>query len=55
MLIEVLLRWKTDGTPELHAAKVSPVFVDPTGTQLEKLGDLLRGQYGILVIRFKAR
>jgi hypothetical protein len=52
MLIEVLLRWKTDGTPELYTAQVSPMLVNPTGAQLEKLGDLLRGHYGILVIRF---
>jgi hypothetical protein len=48
-LIEVLLSWKEQRTPELHAAQYSPVLVNPATALPEKEGDLLKGQYIFLL------
>jgi hypothetical protein len=45
MLIEVLHRRKDQRTPELHAAQLLPMLIDPAQAFLEKAGDLLRGHY----------
>jgi hypothetical protein len=55
MLIEVLLRRENERTPELPTTQYSPVLVNPTRAFPEKLGDLLKGHYLKMVIRFKRR
>jgi len=43
---------KKQATPELPAAYHLPIFVNPALTFLEIAGDLLKGHYLRLVIRF---
>jgi hypothetical protein len=45
MLIKVLLTGKKDCTPELSAAQLLPVLINPARAFLEKAGDLLGGHY----------
>src|SRR5271157_1831256 len=52
-LIEILLVWKYKRSPELPAAQYLPVFVNPTFTFPEHLGDLLNCHYDRLSIYFK--
>jgi hypothetical protein len=59
MLIEVLLSGKEQRTPELPAAQLLPVFIDPTEAFSKESGDLLGSQYivGFVIVNtgcFKA-
>jgi len=51
MLIEFLLFWKKQRTPEFHTADYPPVLVNPTLTLAKINSGLLKGQYRTLFFR----